>query len=59
MKILFIIDDAKRLLNLFRLILPIPSESIPVDSILREFIGGSCFMNKKLLEIIFSNSFLK
>ena len=36
-------DEAKRLLNLFRLILPIPSEAIPDDSILREFIGGSCF----------------
>ena len=32
-------DDAKRLLNLFRLILLIPSESIPVDLLLREFIG--------------------
>ena len=39
----FIYDEAKRLLNLFRLILPIPSEAIPDDSILREFIGGSCF----------------
>ena len=36
-------DEAKRLLNLFRLILPIPSEAIPADSILREFVGGSCF----------------
>ena len=35
-------DEAKRLLNLFRLILPIPSEAIPADSILREFVGGSC-----------------
>ena len=36
-------EEAKRLLNVLRLILPIPSESIPDDSILREFIGGSCF----------------
>lgn len=36
-------EEAKRLLNLFRLILPIPSETIPSDSIIREFIGGSCF----------------
>lgn len=36
-------EDAKRLLNILRLILPIPSESIPDDSIIREFIGGSCF----------------
>ncbi|HIT10873.1 MAG TPA: nucleoside kinase [Candidatus Onthousia faecigallinarum] len=36
-------EEAKRLLNLFRLILPIPSEAIPSDSILREFIGGSCY----------------
>ena len=36
-------EEAKRLLNILRLILPIPSESIPDDSILREFIGGSCY----------------
>ncbi len=36
-------EEAKRLLNLLRLILPIPSEAIPDDSIIREFIGGSCF----------------
>ena len=36
-------EEAKRLLNILRLILPIPSESIPDDSIIREFIGGSCF----------------
>ena len=36
-------EEAKRLLNVLRLILPIPSESIPDDSILREFIGGSCY----------------
>ena len=36
-------EEAKRLLNYLRLILPIPSEAIPSDSILREFIGGSCY----------------
>ena len=36
-------DEAKRLLNFLRLFLPIPSESIPNDSILREFVGGGCF----------------
>jgi uridine kinase len=36
-------DEAKRLIDYLSTFLPIPSESIPVDSILREFIGGSCF----------------
>ncbi len=36
-------EEAKRLLNLIRVFLPIPSEAIPDDSVLREFIGGSCF----------------
>ena len=36
-------NEAIRLLNFLRLFLPIPSESIPEDSILREFIGGGCF----------------
>lgn len=36
-------EDAKRLLNFLRLFLPIPADAIPQDSILREFIGGSCF----------------
>ncbi len=36
-------EEAKRLINFLHLFLPIPSESIPQDSILREFIGGSCF----------------
>ncbi len=35
--------EAKRLLNMLKTFLPIPSEEIPDDSILREFIGGSCF----------------
>ncbi len=36
-------EEAKRLLNILRLILPIASEDIPDDSIIREFIGRSCF----------------
>lgn len=35
--------EAIRLINFLRCFLPIPSEDIPKDSILREFIGGSCF----------------
>ena len=36
-------EDAKRLKKLISSFLPIPSEYIPKDSILREFIGGSSF----------------
>ena len=36
-------EEAKRLINELRLFLPIPSESIPEDAIIREFIGGSYF----------------
>ena len=36
-------EEAIRLINLFRVILAIPSDNIPDDSIIREFIGGSCF----------------
>ena len=36
-------EEAIRLINLFRVILGIPSEDVPKDSALREFIGGSCF----------------
>lgn len=36
-------NEAIRLINFLRLFLPIPSESIPKDSIIREFIGGGCF----------------
>lgn len=36
-------EDAKRLINFLRLFLPLPSEAVPKDSILREFIGGSVF----------------
>ena len=35
--------EAKRLINLLKTFLPMPSEDIPDDSLLREFIGGSCF----------------
>lgn len=35
--------EAIRLINLLRNFLPIPSDEVPCDSILREFIGGSCF----------------
>ena len=36
-------EEAKRLLNFLRLFLPIPSDSIPEDAVIREFIGGSYF----------------
>ena len=36
-------SEALRLMKVLNLFLPIPSEAIPADSILREFIGGSCF----------------
>ncbi len=36
-------SEALRLINFLRNFLPIPSEEIPSDSVLREFIGGSCF----------------
>ena len=36
-------EEAKRLINLLRLFLPIPADSIPEDSVLREFIGGGYF----------------
>ena len=39
-------EEAKRLLNILHFILPISSEDIPDDSILREFIGGSYFNAK-------------
>lgn len=35
--------EALRLINFLRNLLPIPSDNVPVDSVLREFIGGSCF----------------
>ena len=36
-------SEALRLMRVLDIFLPIPSEAIPADSILREFIGGSCF----------------
>ena len=36
-------EEAKRLINLLKLFLPIPSDSIPEDAVLREFIGNSYF----------------
>lgn len=36
-------DEAIRLINLFRVILGMPSDGVSSDSIIREFIGGSCF----------------
>ena len=36
-------DEALRLMKVLDIFLPIPSESIPADSLLREFIGNSSF----------------
>lgn len=36
-------EEAKRLINFLRLFLPIPSDCIPQDAVIREFIGGSYF----------------
>ncbi len=36
-------EEARRLLNFLRLFLPIPSDAIPQDSVIREFIGNSYF----------------
>lgn len=36
-------NEALRLINILRMILPMPSASIPLDSIMREFIGNGCF----------------
>lgn len=38
-------EEAKRLLNFLRLFLPIPADAINKDSILREFVGDSCFQD--------------
>ena len=35
--------EALRLINFLRNFLPIPSDDVPIDSVLREFIGGSCY----------------
>lgn len=39
--------EALRLINFLRNFLPMPSEDVPQDSVLREFIGGSCFSKSK------------
>ena len=36
-------EEAKRLINFLKIFLPIPSDAIPKESILREFIGNGCF----------------
>ena len=36
-------SEAKRLLKFFDYFVGIDSQKIPINSILREFIGGSCF----------------
>lgn len=36
-------QEAKRLLKFLDYFVGIPSESVPMNSILREFIGGGCF----------------
>ena len=36
-------EEAKRLINFLRLFLPIPSDAIPEDAVIREFIGGGYF----------------
>ncbi len=38
-------NEAIRLLKFLRNFLPLPSEVVPGDSILREFIGGSVYEN--------------
>ena len=40
-----IYPEALRLINFLRNFLPMPSDLIPPDSVIREFIGGSCFKN--------------
>ncbi len=39
--------EAIRLINFLRNFLPIPSDEVPRDSVLREFIGGSGFVEKE------------
>ena len=36
-------EEAKRLIKFLKLFLPIPSDAIPEDAVIREFIGGSYF----------------
>ena len=35
--------EAKRLMKLLDYFLPLPTEDIPRNSLVREFVGGSCF----------------
>ena len=36
-------NDAIKLINMLKTFLPIPSDAVPDESLIREFIGGSCF----------------
>lgn len=36
-------EEARRLIRFLKIFLPIPADDVPQDSILREFIGKSCF----------------
>lgn len=36
-------EEARRLIRFLKIFLPIPADAVPQDSILREFIGKSCF----------------
>ena len=36
-------EEAKRLIDFLRAFLPVPSDAIPEDAVIREFIGGSSF----------------
>jgi uridine kinase len=36
-------DQATKIINFLKNFLPIPADEIPIDSLLREFVGGSCF----------------
>jgi uridine kinase len=38
-------SEAKRLLNFLRAFAIMPEDDIPANSILREFVGKSCFYN--------------
>ncbi len=35
--------EARRLINFLRNFLPIPTDQIPINSVIREFVGGSCY----------------
>jgi len=40
-------SEARRLIEFLNNFLPIDSKEIPANSIIREFIGGSCFTSNK------------